>query len=453
MTNMSFDRGSKVGARSSSASPSLPQHAPGKQTLTQYLPSGSAVQRKSDGSTSDADTPHDAASASHSISGASSALSHRDTIHRLFGRHDAGHTNTHVRGAEFETAHVLGARAHAMGAHDAFVTSPSLHTASHEAANVSQHHAGVHLNGDVGEVGDSYAWAADAASDRVLRDLPAHNLILDPGSKMTEVQRSAVKFDNEVDEDSEVGDKEKKRHPPQKQTEHLKGTLWAKDAKGKDLPPSLEDIAQGTLNDCYLFAAMAALVHSDPGRIKSMIKNNHNGTYTVDFEGMSATKTEKQTVNDAFVKGRHGNLRRHALWPLIIEKAYAKALGGLDNLDTGGNPGAAVEDLKDLDAKNFRPHDKKPSEILARLSKAQKDRKPTTILSPPENKATKEQIKLSHTANLHFWHSYAVVGVDERARKIKLFNPWGSAQPGKAEDGWIGVDTLKTFFVEVDING
>jgi calpain family cysteine protease len=239
----------------------------------------------------------------------------------------------------------------------------------------------------------------------------------------------------------------------QEVTENLGGTLWAKDDKGKDLPPSLDDISQGGLNDCYVFAAMASIVHANPGLINHMIKDNGNGTYTVTFAGTGIFSADDQTVSADLVKGKHGNMQgRKALWPLIIEKAYAQEKGGIAKLDTGGNSGSAVDDFVNQSASRFDPRGKEVAWILAKLAKAQADHKPTTILSPKKDDATKDKKEMSDKIpGLHFWHFYAILEVDEKAQRVKLFNPWGHDHPNG--DGWIGINDLRTFFIEVDING
>jgi hypothetical protein len=236
-------------------------------------------------------------------------------------------------------------------------------------------------------------------------------------------------------------------------TENVAGTLWAKDEAGKDLPPSLDDISQGGVNDCFVFASMASIVHANPDLIKSMIKDNGNGTYTVKFAGTGVFTADEQTVSAAFVKGKHGNVTgRKALWPLIIELAYAKEKGGIENIDKGGNAGSTVDDFVNKSASRFDPREKEAAWILAKLAKAQADKKPSTILAPKKDDASKEKKEMSdRIPGLHFWHIYAIIGVDEKGQRVKLFNPWGHDHPNG--DGWIDIKDLKTFFLEVDING
>jgi len=235
-------------------------------------------------------------------------------------------------------------------------------------------------------------------------------------------------------------------------TENLAGSLWAKDADGKDLPPSLDDISQGGLNDCYVFAAMAAIVNADPQRIKDMIKDN-TGSYTITFAGTGWFTADSQTVSADFVVGKHGNVTgRKALWPLLIEKAYAQEKGGIEKLDTGGNAGTAVDDFTDQGASRFDPRDKEADWILSKLAKAHADKQPATILSPKLDDASKEKKEMSDKIpGLHFWHFYPITEVDEKQRRVKLFNPWGRDHPNG--DGWVSIEVIRTFFIEVDING
>lgn len=234
-------------------------------------------------------------------------------------------------------------------------------------------------------------------------------------------------------------------------TEQLAGTLWAKDAAGKDLPPSLDDISQGTVGDCFLFAALAAIVNAQPAKIVGMIKPNDDGTYTVNFEGIGWFGTE-QTVSADFLVGKHANVTsRKALWPLIIEKAYAKEKGGVDKVsEKGGNPGTAMEEILDEGVSRFNPRTKTNDYIMGKLKKALDEKWPITLTGPKKEGAAKAKKELAdNTSGLFFNHSYAVIGIDSKKNRVKLFNPWGSDHPNG--NGWVDVDLVRTFFIEVSI--
>jgi hypothetical protein len=223
----------------------------------------------------------------------------------------------------------------------------------------------------------------------------------------------------------------------------LTGTLWAKDKDGKDLPPSIEDISQGPINDCSAFAAMAGLARSHPQIIQDMIEDHGDGTYTVFFQ----SGEEKVTAD--FVKGRQGNLTaRKALWPLILEKAYAQQKGGLDKL-SNRNAGTAITDFAGGRVRRFKTHEKDSASLATEFAKAEVNREVTTVLAPTKENASQRQLEMTDKIpGLHLWHWYTVVGVDADGQRIQLWNPWGRDHPNG--DGWMAIDDLKAFFTEVD---
>ena len=71
-----------------------------------------------------------------------------------------------------------------------------------------------------------------------------------------------------------------------------------------------------------------------------------NGTYTVTFKGIGFFNSARQTVSADFAKGKHAELGPgKALWPLVIERAYAQEKGGIAVVDKGGSSGDAVDDI------------------------------------------------------------------------------------------------------------
>ena len=78
--------------------------------------------------------------------------------------------------------------------------------------------------------------------------------------------------------------------------ETVTGTLWAYDEKGNRLLPSLDDIRQADPDDCYVLAAMAAIVNTNPEKLFSLIEDHGDDTYTVTFEGIGFISKAKQRV-------------------------------------------------------------------------------------------------------------------------------------------------------------
>ncbi len=86
--------------------------------------------------------------------------------------------------------------------------------------------------------------------------------------------------------------------------------------------PSMSDINQGYLGDCYLLASLAEVANQDPSAITSMIANNGNGTYGVLFHVNGAARYV--TVDAQLANG--GTEFNHAtnIWASLVEQAYAE---------------------------------------------------------------------------------------------------------------------------------
>ena len=87
--------------------------------------------------------------------------------------------------------------------------------------------------------------------------------------------------------------------------------------------PSLNDIAQGGVGDCYLLAALSAVVNMRPQFIKDCMRDNGDGTVTVRFfEGPVDQKTAHYVkIKKAVPKGQP--YAKGTLWVQMIEHAYA----------------------------------------------------------------------------------------------------------------------------------
>jgi hypothetical protein len=123
--------------------------------------------------------------AAEGVSGAGSTLPFADQIASSFGPDHADTVHgirAHTGGAASAASADIGAQAYATGNDVAFGSTPSLHTAAHEAAHVVQQRQGVHLKGGVGEEGDPYERHADAVADRVVSGLSAASLLGEGGA-------------------------------------------------------------------------------------------------------------------------------------------------------------------------------------------------------------------------------------------------------------------------------
>jgi hypothetical protein len=128
--------------------------------------------------------------------------------------------------------------------------------------------------------------------------------------------------------------------------------------------PSINDINQGDLGDCFLLASMAEVALQNPAIIESMITNNNNGTYGVRFYVDGSARYV--TVNDELPDGgtifntANGTSNAANDWGALIEKAYAQlqasgVVTGNDvndgnsfsTIGNGGQPEYTLEEITD----------------------------------------------------------------------------------------------------------
>lgn len=140
------------------------------------------------------------------------------------------------------------------------------------------------------------------------------------------------------------------------------GYLDMSPEKGKEVTsngadPSVSDVSQGAIGDCYLMSGMGAVAAQRPDLIKKMIAYDASkNSYTVTFKERQANGKFADVpikvsaylpsrsgyspiyAQDAAHKGGDGA----ALWPAIIEKAYAVWKGDYQEI-VGGSAGDAME--------------------------------------------------------------------------------------------------------------
>ncbi len=240
---------------------------------------------------------------------------------------------------------------------------------------------------------------------------------------------------------------------PAVETEAVVGTLWGVDAQGNEKMPSPDDVNQGQIGDCFLLSVLAGMANAQPQRLKDMIKANANGTFTVIFSGIGFFRAARQTVATGFVKGKHARVgTAKAIWPLVIEKAYANQKGGVEVIDKGGNPGNAAKELYDQGPDRLRPASTSSDTLLGAIEAGKVKKAVMTASTLSSEKASDAKKKMADEVDgVHFGHAYTIIDVDRKGRRLKLRNPWGFSHPHGT--GWMDIDEFKKFYVEVNING
>lgn len=217
------------------------------------------------------------------------------------------------------------------------------------------------------------------------------------------------------------------------------------------VPISANDIHQGQIGDCFLLSAIGEIALWNPAAIKSMIKQNSNGTETVSLWGApqggtagfwaSGFKLATQIVTNSFLANGVNNGatqdivgNQKEIWPQVIEKAYAQANGGYGGIQNGGSPVIALQALTGHTATW-----QSPVGITAAALQADMVAGDLIVMDTGSGSAK---------YNLVGHHAYMFEGLTNSGGTtcVKLGNPWGFDQPGL-----IPVSQLSSGIVEIDI--
>ena len=183
--------------------------------------------------------------------------------------------------------------------------------------------------------------------------------------------------------------------------ETMPGTPFASPAGSAEAEISPNDVTQGSLGDCWLAAAMAAVARARPEVIRSLIHDRGDGTYDVSLYiaegGGFAESPQTVRVSSSFPaqSGRPAYAQAgdtsaaglRELWPMLIEKAYAAMLsGGYPSLSgdvSGSGRAGGLSALLGTSSAVTLVADRTDAQVLADISGALVDRRPIVCETPP----------------------------------------------------------------------
>lgn len=205
--------------------------------------------------------------------------------------------------------------------------------------------------------------------------------------------------------------------------------------------PDPSQFRQGMIGDCYLIAGLITLGRQDAAALGDLVRPNANGTYTVTFADGSRQVVSPDLVVDpadptepVFATSDPGG----ALFPALVEKAWAQANGGYGEI-VGGNSNAAIATLTGREPSWIDDRDIDIHDLAARFD-AGENLGLSTIDRPPDVTAdewkadpdTPEAFTDSFGdtyARLHQNHAFVVADVDAMAGTVSVINPWDPSRP------------------------
>jgi len=206
----------------------------------------------------------------------------------------------------------------------------------------------------------------------------------------------------------------------------------------------LEDVRQAFNPNCYFYGAVGAVVASDPEKVKDMIKDNKDGTYTVKFPGKDPETVKAPSDAELLLYPKPG---QDGVWMWVLEKAYGQYCMKHDQTfrtimrypDTPipqehtDGPGLFDDGLKILTGKGTENVWNFDKEKMAATLKELSSEK------PPRAMTADASINVKTGEGAPVWgHTYSVIGYNPADKTITLRNPWGHTIPKGAknlEDG------------------
>ncbi len=235
--------------------------------------------------------------------------------------------------------------------------------------------------------------------------------------------------------------------------------LFQKDPSdpSKTLPPDYKSVKQGGLGDCYFIAPLAALAKQDPQKVKDMITENKDGTYTVTFPSGDVMTVDAPTDSQV---AKYGTSGKDGLWFPVMEKAYVqlrkkqaidaeqkeqdelppgklKSIGPvidktLYNVDpesqidygdiSGGHAAGPIDVLTGDGARTEKMENTTADQTGKALEQSLSTGK--VVVAAIAGKVTDNQKK----SGLPTGHAYSVVGYDPATKTVTLRNPWGHGE-------------------------
>lgn len=198
------------------------------------------------------------------------------------------------------------------------------------------------------------------------------------------------------------------------------------------------DIAQGQLGDCWLLAALATLSER-PELIQNAFATlsfNPRGKYIIRLYD-SQTKSFKRFAIDDYIpcnsttgKPIYTNLLSNEMWPLLLEKAFAKMHGGYGKLN-GGLPLDAMKAITGYAGDRMILSQKSDAKVFDQLKRYYESGCILACGTKGQDK-TRQEGRESVKGSIVGGHAYSILGIYEpmlttsKVRLLKLRNPWGS---------------------------
>lgn len=195
---------------------------------------------------------------------------------------------------------------------------------------------------------------------------------------------------------------------------------------------SADAINQGMQSDCYFLSSLACVAKSNPDAIKRMITDNHDGTYSVKFPGLSRPIVVSQPGEAEFTE--NARISKYGTWAPLMEKAWVSYKLGAP--DASINSDLPKESLQALTASHYDYLELPVVQVRGKNTRpitAEMERQVIGIVkyaiehNQPITAGTGDG-SVTNLTGLKDAHNYTIVGLD--GSTIELRNPYGEYVDG-----------------------
>lgn len=289
--------------------------------------------------------------------------------------------------------------------------------------------AGVVGNGSAAERGAALSHWAEGPSDEVpSRQWPEGDGDVKPRGALPRVQDKL--------KDPTQNPDPKNEYAPNASYGEVKGVVGVKGAgEANEIDPS--DVEQGSLGNCYMVAQLAAQAHANPERIRQLIKDNGDGTFTVTLHlKQGGKRVPKDIVVDSQFPQKDGSVayakpgdrgeQGPELWVMLIEKAFAKYSGSYELIrGSKTRDGDVFGMLSGADSGSISMSSTSKDQLLTRLGKAVANHQAVSFGAKSKTSADEALQAEMKSEGVVANHAYSLMAVDQKAGTVSLRNPWG----------------------------
>ena len=215
--------------------------------------------------------------------------------------------------------------------------------------------------------------------------------------------------------------------------------------------PSMSDVNQGYLGDCYLLSCLAEVANQHPSGIQSMIADNGNGTFGVRF--FVNGQARYVTVDNQFANGGKEFNSASNIWADVAEEAYAEVQSqgvitgngvnygnSFSTIGNGGAPEFALEEITgastitDFDARGSSWTSYAYNQSFTSATSASGLSSASVLSTLAAALLVGDDVVLSSYTNARDFsgkttlvgnHAMSVYGYDAATGMLEIRNPWG----------------------------